>query len=250
MKKLLLMIIFLTGCCLLSKETSAYCNHVWVEDTSMYRAPTCKQEGVRWYDCKECYDSKTETIPANTGVHNWSEWEADGELCKSGKWTRHCKDCYLEETKIREGDGSHLWSEWEISDDPDCLNEGEKYRKCYKCYEYEYEEIPSSSKKHSWSSWSWLYSKNGGTGRKCYTCGKVQNVNLNIYKKTMRTNKSFVLKIKKRAYGDKVVKFQSSNKKVAVVNKKGKVVAKKRGNATITVKMKSGCKAKCKITVK
>ena len=46
----------------------------------------------------------------------------------------------------------------------------------------------------------------------------------------------------------KKVKYTSSNKKVATVTRKGKIVAKKKGKATITV-MVGKKKAKCKITV-
>ena len=49
----------------------------------------------------------------------------------------------------------------------------------------------------------------------------------------------------------KAVKWKSSNKKVAVVNKKGLVKAKKAGRCTITVITKDGSKkATCKIIVK
>jgi uncharacterized protein YjdB len=48
---------------------------------------------------------------------------------------------------------------------------------------------------------------------------------------------------------DKVKSYQSSNKKVATVSRTGKITAKKKGTATITVTMRSGATAKCKITV-
>ena len=49
----------------------------------------------------------------------------------------------------------------------------------------------------------------------------------------------------------KIVTFKSSNTKVATVNSKGKVVAKKKGKATITVTTKDGRKtAKCSVVVK
>jgi SLAP domain-containing protein len=44
--------------------------------------------------------------------------------------------------------------------------------------------------------------------------------------------------------------WSSNNKKVASVDKKGKVTAKKTGKATITVLCKDGTKLKCKVTVK
>lgn len=50
--------------------------------------------------------------------------------------------------------------------------------------------------------------------------------------------------------GGKVSKWSSSKKSVATVDSKGKVTAKKKGNATITATLEDGTKLKCKITVK
>ena len=44
------------------------------------------------------------------------------------------------------------------------------------------------------------------------------------------------LKIKKRTYPDVLKSWTTDNKKVATVNKKGKVSAVKKGKATITLK--------------
>jgi len=49
---------------------------------------------------------------------------------------------------------------------------------------------------------------------------------------------------------DQTVTWKSSNKKVATVDKNGKVTAKKKGTCTITAVTSNGKKAKCKITVK
>lgn len=46
------------------------------------------------------------------------------------------------------------------------------------------------------------------------------------------------------------LKWKSSNKKIATVDKKGKVTALKKGKVVITVKTDNGRKAICKITVK
>lgn len=62
--------------------------------------------------------------------------------------------------------------------------------------------------------------------------------------------KSTALKIKtKSVSGDSVKSWSSSNTKVAAVSSKGKITAKKAGTATITVTMKSGATATCKVTV-
>ncbi|MCH5298570.1 MAG: Ig-like domain-containing protein [Ruminococcus sp.] len=75
---------------------------------------------------------------------------------------------------------------------------------------------------------------------------KVKNPKLNKSKKTLKTGKKFTLKIAGKVGK---AKFTSNNKKVATVNKNGKITAKKKGKATITVKT-NGMKLKCKITVK
>lgn len=48
----------------------------------------------------------------------------------------------------------------------------------------------------------------------------------------------------------KAKSWSSSNKKVATVDKNGKVTAKKKGKATITVKCTDGTELRCKVTVK
>lgn len=87
-----------------------------------------------------------------------------------------------------------------------------------------------------------------------YAAPKAKSITLNVKSKTLYVGKSTTIKVKsvtpKKA--SKKVTFKSSNKKVATVNAKGKVVAKKAGKATITVTSASNKKVKatCKITVK
>ncbi len=82
----------------------------------------------------------------------------------------------------------------------------------------------------------------------------VKSMKLNAKKKTLKVKKTFKLKavIAPKNATNKKVTYKSSNKKVAVVNSSGKVTAKKKGKATITVTSKSNpkVKAKCKIIVK
>ena len=71
------------------------------------------------------------------------------------------------------------------------------------------------------------------------------SVKISKTKHTLKVGKTYTLKIKGTK---KKVKWTSSNKKVATVNSKGKVTAKKKGTATITAKV-GNKKYKCKITV-
>lgn len=57
------------------------------------------------------------------------------------------------------------------------------------------------------------------------------------------------IKVASKIATDSVVSWTSSNKKVAIVTKSGKVKAKKTGKTTLTVTMKSGATATCKLKV-
>ena len=230
--------------------TQAACLHDW-EEWEVLIDPTCSNEGYEVRSCRKCYATESKYTPA-TGIHRWTEWKADGQLCEDGKYSRHCQECYKIESKERRGDGKHLYSPWQTSKKPDCLNKGQNYRYCHNCGSYFYQDIAAKPNSHNWSNWHINYLKKKRIERTCYTCGKVEIKKVTIYpaKKTLRKGKSTSLKIKAHVSGDKVKSWKSNNKKVASVSSKGKVKAKKKGNATITVYMKSGAKASCKIKVK
>ena len=81
---------------------------------------------------------------------------------------------------------------------------------------------------------------------------KATSVRLNQKKLSLLKGKKYTLKatIKPSNVKNRKLKWTSSNKKVATVDKKGKVTAKKKGTATITVKTANGKKYSCKVTVK
>lgn len=90
--------------------------------------------------------------------------------------------------------------------------------------------------------------KNGKTAQAKIT---VSAVRLNVTAVKMQKGTSTGLLGIKTKYPstDRVASWKSSNKKVATVNKNGKVKAKKKGTAKITVTMKSGAKASYRLTV-
>ena len=79
---------------------------------------------------------------------------------------------------------------------------------------------------------------------------KTKKITVDKKKLTLKKGKSYTLTVTKSPVTTlEKVSFKTSNKKVATVNKKGKIVAKKKGKATITVKC--GTKKKTvKVTVK
>ena len=84
--------------------------------------------------------------------------------------------------------------------------------------------------------------------------GKVKSVavtNLPAKQLTLKKGKTFTLKSKVTVTGkvSKKVTYKTSNKKIATVNAKGKITAKKKGTAKIYVISKADKKKKCTITV-
>lgn len=73
------------------------------------------------------------------------------------------------------------------------------------------------------------------------------SLSLNRKKLTLRPGKSYTLKI--RGHRGKKVTWKSTNKKIATVNQKGKVTAKKTGKVKVTAKVKNK-KLVCSVTIK
>ena len=78
-----------------------------------------------------------------------------------------------------------------------------------------------------------------------------KSVRLNKSAVTVKVGKRIQLKaVMKPAKSSDRLKWSSSDKKIAKVDKKGRVTGIKQGRATITVKTSGGKSAKCKVTVK
>lgn len=155
---------------------------------------------------------------------------------------------------------NHIWSSWYVSYEPTCVESGLKERYCLNCYEVEYADIPATGE-HEWDDWytvkSATIARTGIQERECFICGETQTrvitkskpyIKLSKKSVKIQTTKSYTLKIS-YAKGDSIKKCKSSNTKVATVTKKGKIKAKKIGTAKITVTLKSGQKATCKVKV-
>ncbi|WP_448903397.1 sialate O-acetylesterase [Eubacterium sp.] len=79
--------------------------------------------------------------------------------------------------------------------------------------------------------------------------GVSQHIKLNVTKKKLGKKEKLKLKLKLTGKNSKVM-FKSSNAKIATVNAKGLVKAKKRGKVVIMAYTSEGATAICKITVK
>lgn len=84
--------------------------------------------------------------------------------------------------------------------------------------------------------------------------GRVKSIrvtNLPAKQLTLKKGKTFTLKTKVTVSGDvsRKVAYKTSNRKVATVSAKGKITARKKGKATITIYSKANKKKVCKIKV-
>ena len=81
---------------------------------------------------------------------------------------------------------------------------------------------------------------------------ETKSIKLSKTKATIKPKEMLQLKVtfKPKNVTDQTVTWKSSNKKVATVDKNGKITAKKKGTCVITAVTSNGKKAKCKITVK
>ncbi len=155
---------------------------------------------------------------------------------------------------------SHDWSSWYTVEEPTCGETGTESRECYWCETVQTRTIPATGA-HEWDDWYVVkkatISKTGLKERECWYCGKTQKKIISklrpfvkFSKKTVKIKQSKTYKLKiSYAKGDSVKKWKTSNKRIVSVSKKGKITAKRKGTAKITVVMKSGKKASCKIKV-
>lgn len=206
----------------------------------------------KYVDCTSIYTSGTwlrwkkyELVFNKTGEHIVSVYK-NGKLMEYDKFI-------IEE---------HTWDFDYIKKEATCTQDGAEKYTCSKCNESNIKTIPKTGHRYG----KWKVSKKATIFKKgekkevCPLCGKTLHkkeikkltASVKISRNKLKLKKGTIIqiKIKKKSKGDKIAKFISSNNKIATVDKNGKVTARKKGKAKITVKMKSGCKATCAVTVK
>ncbi|MBE5881391.1 MAG: hypothetical protein E7289_03630 [Lachnospiraceae bacterium] len=163
---------------------------------------------------------------------------------------------------VYEDEHVHTSSDWIVTIAATEQQTGTKIKKCTVCGETL--EISAIAKLvHTHTAGQWTVTKEatakakGLKEQKCTTCGQVLDtetlpkykVTLNVKKVALQKGKSTTAIKATVMEGDKIKSWKSSDKKVATVNSKGKITAKKAGKATITVTTKKGAKATVTITV-
>ena len=157
--------------------------HLWEDDYTIDKEPTCIAEGSKSVHCSRCDATKDSTaIPL--ADHIYGEWETikEATCTEDGSKKHSCINCGFEEETVITAD--HVWDTKTTTDkEPTCTEEGSKSIHCTKCDEKkEVQLIPANG--HDWSEWETVKastsSENGLEKRYCFICGVVEENELDL----------------------------------------------------------------------
>lgn len=259
------------GKVLTEQKTIPAFGHTW-DAGKITKEAACETKGVKTYTCETCKKTRTEEIPALG--HKFGAWvtTSQADVLSSAKQTRICTVCGKKEQRNY---GSRLRGTMTVNVSSIPLKTRQKTSVL---------KVTGLARGDSITSWKSSNTKVVKvTGRANGTCritagnktgkakititlrsGLQKTVNVSVQKSTVKTKKisgvarTLRLNRKQKATLEPVrspltstekITYKSSNSKVASVNSKGQITAKKKGTTIITVK--SGKKTvKCKVTVK
>lgn len=121
--------------------------HSW-DSGKVTEAATCKKEGTKTYTCKNCGETKTESIPKTE--HQWNDGEITKEAtCKEeGSKTYTCSICGDTKTEaIPKKD--HTWDEGKVTKKATCTEDGLKVYTCKSCGETKEEVLKATGHQHT-----------------------------------------------------------------------------------------------------
>lgn len=259
------------GKVLTEQKTIPAFGHTW-DAGKITKEAACETKGVKTYTCETCKKTRTEEIPALG--HKFGAWvtTSQADVLSSAKQTRICTVCGKKEQRNY---GSRLRGTMTVNVSSIPLKTRQKTSVL---------KVTGLARGDSITSWKSSNTKVVKvTGKANGTCritagnktgkakititlrsGLQKTVNVSVQKSTVKTKKisgvarTLRLNRKQKATLKPVrspltstekITYKSSNSKVASVNSKGQITAKKKGTTIITVK--SGKKTvKCKVTVK
>lgn len=121
--------------------------HSW-DSGKVTEAATCKKEGTKIYTCKNCGETKTESIPKTE--HQWNNGKVTKEAtCKEeGSKTYTCSICGDTKTEaIPKKD--HTWDEGKVTKKATCTEDGLKVYTCKNCGETKEEILKATGHQHT-----------------------------------------------------------------------------------------------------
>lgn len=157
--------------------------HLWEDDYTIDKEPTCIEEGSKSVHCSRCDATKDSTV-IPLADHIYGEWETikEATCTEDGSKKHSCINCGFEEETVITAD--HVWDTKTTTDkEPTCTEEGSKSIHCTKCDEKkEVQPIPANG--HDWSEWETVKastsSENGLEKRYCFVCGVVEENELDL----------------------------------------------------------------------
>lgn len=157
--------------------------HLWEDDYTIDKEPTCIEEGSKSIHCSRCDATKDSTV-IPLADHIYGEWETikEATCTEDGSKKHSCINCGFEEETVITAD--HVWDTKTTTDkEPTCTEEGSKSIHCTKCDEKkEVQPIPANG--HDWSEWETVKastsSENGLEKRYCFVCGVVEENELDL----------------------------------------------------------------------
>lgn len=121
--------------------------HSW-DSGKVTEAATCKKEGTKTYTCKNCGETKTESIPKTE--HQWDNGKVTKEAtCKEeGSKTYTCSICGNTKTEaVPKKD--HTWDEGKVTKKATCTEDGLKVYTCRVCAETKEEVLKATGHQHT-----------------------------------------------------------------------------------------------------
>lgn len=121
--------------------------HSW-DSGKVTEAATCKKEGTKTYTCKNCGETKTESIPKTE--HQWDNGKVTKEAtCKEeGSKIYTCSICGDAKTEAIPKKG-HTWDEGKVTKKATCTEDGLKVYTCKSCGETKEEVLKATGHQHT-----------------------------------------------------------------------------------------------------
>ena len=232
--------------------------------TKTDKAATCTAEGQSHQECSVCgYKTGYKTIPALGHRYGSFKVKKEASISRTGMKTRACRRCdYTQDRVIAKKKPTiklakttlTVGLKQTVSAPKVTYQNGDKIRS-WKSSNKSVATVNSKGKitgKKAGTARITVTLKSGKKATLKVTVKKISTTKLKINKKslTLKKGKTYTLKtsVTPKNSQDKLT-FKSSNKKVATVSSKGKITAKKKGTAKITVQ--SGAKkVVCTVKVK
>ena len=221
------------------------------------KAATCTDAGEERGICSRCGDPATREIAAagHKEDTNWTVTKA-ATCTAAGTRVKKCTVCKAELKKEAIKATGHKFGNWSRKKNPTCTVAGQDQRTCSVCKRVETRSVKATGK-HSYGGWTVTRKATAlATGvqeRTCTVCrGAKQTQTIAKLRPTLTLNvsakKTIPLKVKqalnvrasRMASGDSVASWKSSNTRVAIVARNGRITGRKAGTATITVRLRSG----------